>query len=119
MKTAGRNDPCPCRSGKKHKHCCLAAGVGASPPQADALHLEGLAACESGDAVAALDCLTRAILARPAFPEAHYHLGLLHMHQGRLDQAAMHYRQAIVAAPGFLEAHAGRPDGCAGPVGLV
>ncbi|WP_230483835.1 SEC-C metal-binding domain-containing protein [Sphingomonas sp. Leaf21] len=18
----GRNDPCPCRSGKKHKHCC-------------------------------------------------------------------------------------------------
>ena len=106
MKTAGRNDPCPCRSGKKHKHCCLAAGVGASPPQADALHLEGLAACESGDAVAALDCLTRAILARPAFPEAHYHLGLLHMHQGRLDQAAMHYRQAIAAAPGFLEAHA-------------
>jgi SEC-C motif-containing protein len=21
----GRNDPCPCGSGKKHKHCCLAA----------------------------------------------------------------------------------------------
>lgn len=20
---AGRNDPCPCGSGKKHKHCCL------------------------------------------------------------------------------------------------
>lgn len=23
-KTAGRNDPCPCGSGKKHKKCCLA-----------------------------------------------------------------------------------------------
>lgn len=106
MKTTGRNDPCPCRSGKKHKHCCLAAGVGASPPQADALHLAGLVACESGNAEAALDCLTRAILTRPVFPEAHYHLGLFHMHQGRLEQAAVHYRQAIEAAPGFLEAHA-------------
>jgi uncharacterized protein YchJ len=22
----GRNDPCPCGSGKKYKHCCLAKG---------------------------------------------------------------------------------------------
>jgi hypothetical protein len=22
----GRNDPCPCGSGKKYKHCCLNAG---------------------------------------------------------------------------------------------
>jgi len=22
-KTPGRNDPCPCGSGKKYKHCCL------------------------------------------------------------------------------------------------
>jgi uncharacterized protein YecA (UPF0149 family) len=21
--TVGRNDPCPCGSGKKYKHCCL------------------------------------------------------------------------------------------------
>ena len=25
MTTPGRNDPCPCRSGKKFKHCCLPA----------------------------------------------------------------------------------------------
>ncbi len=25
MKAAGRNDPCPCGSGKKYKKCCLAA----------------------------------------------------------------------------------------------
>ncbi len=23
MATPGRNDPCPCGSGKKYKHCCL------------------------------------------------------------------------------------------------
>ena len=25
-KKIGRNDPCPCGSGKKHKHCCLEGG---------------------------------------------------------------------------------------------
>jgi SEC-C motif len=30
MKT-GRNDPCPCGSGKKYKHCCLSAGAGTAP----------------------------------------------------------------------------------------
>src|ERR1035438_9501232 len=41
----GRNDPCPCGSGKKHKHCCLASGsapaVSAETPwsrQRDASH---------------------------------------------------------------------------------
>lgn len=140
MKTVGRNDPCPCRSGKKHKHCCL-LGVPAAralglndtlqlaigffetgqlqqaaalseqilqvdPTQADALHLLGVTAREAGDTSAALDNLTRATRSRPQFPLAHYHLGLLHMQQGRLEQAALHYRQAIEAAPNFLEAHA-------------
>ncbi|TMB52565.1 MAG: hypothetical protein E6J56_15880 [Deltaproteobacteria bacterium] len=26
-RTVGRNEPCPCGSGRKHKRCCLAAGV--------------------------------------------------------------------------------------------
>ena len=26
MSAVGRNAPCPCGSGKKHKHCCLNAG---------------------------------------------------------------------------------------------
>ena len=30
----GRNDPCPCGSGKKYKHCCLPKGL--SPEQAAA-----------------------------------------------------------------------------------
>lgn len=31
----GRNDPCPCGSGKKYKHCCLAASATASESPAD------------------------------------------------------------------------------------
>ena len=29
FRNAGRNDPCPCGSGRKHKHCCGAAGPAA------------------------------------------------------------------------------------------
>ena len=106
MSTTGRNDACPCRSGKKYKHCCQSGRVSAPQPLADALHWQGVAACESGDSAAALDLLTRATVERSHFPEAHYHLGLFHMNHGRLDQAASHYRQAIAQAPALMEAHA-------------
>lgn len=33
----GRNDPCPCGSGKKHKNCCLARAERLSTPRADGL----------------------------------------------------------------------------------
>lgn len=29
MREPGRNEPCPCRSGKKFKHCCLDKGYAA------------------------------------------------------------------------------------------
>ena len=31
MTKIGRNQPCPCGSGKKHKHCCLRAAQAAKP----------------------------------------------------------------------------------------
>jgi hypothetical protein len=36
MKT-GRNDPCPCGSGKKYKHCCLLGETSAKPVESPAL----------------------------------------------------------------------------------
>ena len=30
---AGRNDPCPCGSGKKYKHCCLTAQEATVSPE--------------------------------------------------------------------------------------
>ena len=32
----GRNDPCPCGSGQKHKKCCGRAGAGAAADAAPA-----------------------------------------------------------------------------------
>jgi hypothetical protein len=40
--TVGRNDVCPCGSGKKYKKCCLSAGV---TNEAAKLHYERLAGC--------------------------------------------------------------------------
>jgi hypothetical protein len=49
----GRNDPCPCGSGRKHKHCCLGRGVDIVPytqeERGSALaRLEGFVAEELG-----------------------------------------------------------------------
>ena len=53
MAKIGRNDPCPCGSGKKHKKCCSASG--ASPvagvevvPSSSALHHHACDACGVG-----------------------------------------------------------------------
>ncbi|WP_437737412.1 SEC-C metal-binding domain-containing protein [Sorangium sp. So ce1335] len=35
MRKVGRNEPCPCGSGRKHKRCCLANGGGAPYTSAD------------------------------------------------------------------------------------
>lgn len=41
----GRNDPCPCGSGKKHKKCCLGMG---NAPQADGPAAEAIAEIREG-----------------------------------------------------------------------
>ena len=54
MAKIGRNDPCPCGSGKKHKKCCSASG--ASPvasveivPASSAPHHHACDVCGRGD----------------------------------------------------------------------
>jgi hypothetical protein len=42
----GRNDPCPCGSGRKHKHCCEGKAGKASPGQR--LLLVAIAAAVAG-----------------------------------------------------------------------
>jgi protein O-GlcNAc transferase len=71
----GRNDPCPCNSGKKYKRCCGAPGVAL-------IHRQSVESAES--------C---------------YEHGNVCLNSSRLDEAIEHYRRAIVLKPRFLEAH--------------
>jgi tetratricopeptide (TPR) repeat protein len=119
MAKIGRNDPCPCGSGKKYKKCCLAndeAAARAAQPVAVAAHRPSLASyarerdelddlTETSNAVVDmvqagnLDAAEQAahdLLAR--FPDVHDgydRLGMVYEARGDRRQAADYYRKAI------------------------
>ena len=119
MAKIGRNDPCPCGSGKKYKKCCLAndeAAARAAQPVAVAAHRPSLASyarehderdelTEASNAVidmvqaGNLDAAEQAahdLLAR--FPDVHDgydRLGMVCEARGDHRQAADCYRKAI------------------------
>jgi predicted O-linked N-acetylglucosamine transferase (SPINDLY family) len=106
----GRNDPCPCGSGRKYKHCCIAkdrelaaaaragqAAVGEILQRALQLHGQDLLE-ESADAY------ERAIAISPDIAGAHYNLGNVRLAQGKRDEAAASYRRALELQPDWSEA---------------
>ena len=122
MPKIGRNEPCPCGSGKKYKRCCLAkdeeferqvlamADVGIGDDDAVYDHLELCDDCydemvdasnlvvdlvEAGRLDEAEDA-AQALLQR--FPQVHdgyARLGLVHEMRGDADQAIQYYRKVI------------------------
>jgi tetratricopeptide (TPR) repeat protein len=119
MAKIGRNDLCPCGSGKKYKKCCLAndeAAARAAQPVAVAAHRPSLASyarehddldelTEASNAVVdmvhagnldAAEQAARDLLAR--FPDVHDgydRLGMVCEARGDRRQAADYYRKAI------------------------
>ena len=131
----GRNDPCPCGSGKKHKKCC-----GQEPPRDAAaapdlgelaamvnagrfVDLEirareltrghpnsGLAWKALGVALRmqgkdALHALEQAAQLSPEDAEAHANLGNALLDSRRPLEAEAAYRRALAVAPGYADAH--------------
>jgi tetratricopeptide (TPR) repeat protein len=94
--TAGRNDPCPCGSGKKFKHChgTLSAAGPAAPTRgqpAGSAALPAGADAATADGVKPANAAARAdTLARAGF-DAH--------RRGDLAAAERSYRAALAAAP--------------------
>lgn len=76
MRKNGRNDPCACGSGKKHKHCCLGNGASPAPP----LHPE-----------------------ETSIPAA-LRSAIEHHRHGRLEQAEAIYRAILDVTPNHAEA---------------
>ncbi|HLG88963.1 MAG TPA: sulfotransferase [Alphaproteobacteria bacterium] len=112
-KPPGRNDPCPCGSGRKYKHCCAGGqqrGVqtGAGPDAPDlfvAISNQGLAHLRAHRPAAAADCFRQAIGVRPRDATAHYNLAAALEQLGRDAEAIAAFRRAIELAPRFAEAH--------------
>jgi len=103
----GRNDPCPCGSGKKYKHChgllpaagesptLRGSGPAVLPPQA---LLDAAERCVQKGEFAAAEALYRDLLERaPGHVEASTALGSLLDGQGRVDEAEAIFRKLVEA----------------------
>jgi len=103
----GRNDPCPCGSGKKYKRCCAElSGVGELLPADAEIHFHlGNARHDHGDLAGAAASLRRAIALKADFAEAHDSLGAALQDAGQPADAAASFRRALELRPDFAEAH--------------
>jgi len=103
--TVGRNDPCPCGSGKKYKQCCLREKPAASParpaldPAVPGLVQQAVAHLEAGRLTAAEALCQQALRLAPDFPNALHVLGIIARHSGRFPQSVELIGRAIQASP--------------------
>lgn len=91
----GRNDACPCGSGKKFKSCCL----GSSPSQPQASLETAVAWHQAGLIDQACPVYERELRSRPQHPQALMLLGAARFHQGRLSEALDLMERSTRAAP--------------------
>jgi protein O-GlcNAc transferase len=107
----GRNEPCPCGSGRKYKQCCLT-----SPPagrhdrgqhqgEVEAHVRLGNTLQDQGRFEEALRCFRRALQLRPAFVELHLNIGLSQQRLGQTEQAIASYRLALAQPRVAVQAH--------------
>lgn len=123
-KQSGRNDPCPCGSGKKYKKCCLLAKrdisslytvalehrqagdlssaetlfreiLDSSPGHADALHMLGLTLHQQGQNREAISLIKKAALSNPSNAEMHYNCGTILHGQKAFGEAAEYLVKAL------------------------
>ena len=132
----GRNDPCPCGSGRKFKHCCEGKMERAEPPaQASpraspspalkqrlrALFLAAEERANAGRLAEAMSLFKEIVKLDPQSSQAHHALGMLWLRCGRPAEAATSLQRALELRPGSdpalrglvdrLQAEAPTPDG--------
>ncbi len=97
----GRNEPCPCGSGRKYKHCCAQADrhLALRDDLAQARYRRGLALEKEGRIAEAIEAYRPAKSGASAAPEALSRLGHLFLMLGRGRDAAEAFRAAAGAAP--------------------
>lgn len=101
----GRNDPCPCGSGKKFKLCCQQRGSSPAPDQSLVWYKLGNSFLAQGQLEAAVNGYRQAIACHPDYAEAHNNLGAALQAQGQLDKAIEHFRKACALQAGNPQAH--------------
>ncbi len=103
MPKTGRNDPCPCGSGKKYKHCCLEKDQAAELAPAIAQRV-ALQAQKANQAAQRKDYQTELLESQAALQEsqaldAASNAVVDLVHDGRLDEAEQAARELLVRYP--------------------
>mgnify|MGYP003694026257 CR=1 FL=1 len=109
-RVAGRNDPCPCGSGKRYKNCHGALGESPTPgvpaaPALDARVRQALALHQRGDAAAAEAIYREVLAAAPDHPQAQHFLGVIHYQRRELDAALPLLERSIASLANEPEFH--------------
>ena len=109
----GRNDPCPCGSGRKYKHCCgLLPGAAPATPVAAPEQADAAALLDAADALRArgrvrdsLPLYRRALAIEPHDAVAHNNLANAFLELGQCADAVSAYRQALTLSPQNADIH--------------
>jgi tetratricopeptide (TPR) repeat protein len=114
-KKVGRNDLCPCGSGRKHKRCCQAKDARPATAQrsvSSSVRREGLQSLflaakqrfDAGRWAEAIPLFREIAQLDPNSAQAHYNLGLAWLFSGRPAEAAVSMQRAVELKPGFDKA---------------
>lgn len=95
----GRNEPCPCGSGKKFKHCCMGGNPAVKAVSVARLVQEALHYHRSGKVREAEMAYERVLKQDPDNVDALHLLGVLASHGGRHDEAVARIGRAIEISP--------------------
>ena len=118
----GRNDPCPCGSGKRYKQCHGAVGAAPTPLRStepappfstslpspltpDALTARGMQLHQRGDLDAAERDYRAALAAVPDHSAALHYLGVIHYQRNRISEALLLLERAVAIQPEEPEFH--------------
>jgi len=102
MQKVGRNDPCPCGSKKKHKHCCQGKKESVPVNEDAAIRRMIQAALEhhqAGRLTQAEEIYRKVLETRPQHPDVNHLLGGILRQRGSFPQAIALIKKAVDANP--------------------
>ncbi|WP_200172887.1 tetratricopeptide repeat protein [Ectothiorhodospira shaposhnikovii] len=112
--SSNRNDPCPCGSGRKYKHCCMLREQVTrdlqlrQAPEVDDRAVMRVAAdhLQAGRLDHAAHLCAQILAARPDHAQANHVMGLVSWRAGHLDRAAGFLLKALGQEPRNVNLHA-------------
>lgn len=100
QKTPGRNDPCPCGSGKKYKKCCGQSGASSNSRKVDGLLPQAISALESGNPLQAREICSVILTSNSSDSAALQVTGLAEYQLGNIEAALSSLEKSFSLDPG-------------------